>query len=144
VLLLELELELLLESEPGIGGGVFSGKGCSLSAEGCGASGAGVLGAIGWLGSPGNGNCSAAEGGVPVEEGVQGLSWVEAWFAAHGGSAGFCPRAAWPYAAAMNMEAASRGRIVERIAIVSRLLALDFDVGRRGFVIVSDRSTRSG
>lgn len=66
-----LELLELLESASE-GGGV--GNGCSVAAEGCGASGAEVSEA-GLVDPPGNGNCSATEGFlVSVDAGVQGFA----------------------------------------------------------------------
>ena len=72
---LELELELLLESSPGSLGGGCAGNGCWVAASdgvvvvGLGESGVAVEGPgesggfFGLLGSPGKGNCSAAEDG---------------------------------------------------------------------------------
>jgi len=88
---LELEL-LLLESSPGSLGGGCVGNGCWAAASdgvvvvfvvGLGESGGGVAGlgesggVFGLLGSPGNGNCSAAEDGffaAGVGGGGQGLA----------------------------------------------------------------------
>ena len=84
-----LELELLLESSPGSLGGGCVGNGCWAAASdgvvvlGLGESGGVVeeLGAsggfFGLLGSPGNGNCSAAEDGffaAGAAGGAQGLA----------------------------------------------------------------------
>ena len=76
--LLELLLEeLLLESPGSLGGGVV-GNGLSVAAgllDGTGAGASGEL--VGLAGSPGNGNCSAAEGlVVSAAGGVQGLAGV--------------------------------------------------------------------
>jgi hypothetical protein len=85
-----VELELLLESSPGSLGGGWVGNGCWAAASegavvlfvaGPGESGVVVEGdgasgeVFGLLGSPGNGNCSAAEDGFFVARagGVQGL-----------------------------------------------------------------------
>jgi len=69
-----LELLLLLESSPGSLGGGCVGNGCWAAASegvvvGLGESG----GFAGLAGSPGNGNCSAADGFFAAGAGGQGL-----------------------------------------------------------------------
>ena len=136
--LLELELELLLESSPGGLGGGCVGNGCWAAASegvvvlglaGLGESG-GVLeglgesgGFLGLLVSPGNGNCSAAEvgflaaGGQGLADGSGGLPVV--WFGAgQGAGVGFCVDV-WARQEAERSKATWSARVMGSIAIWS-------------------------
>jgi hypothetical protein len=128
--LLELELLLLESSLPGSLGGGCVGNGCWVAASG------GVVddlvagfgesgGVADLLGSPGNGNCSAADFGAGVG-GVQGLvAWPGVWFglwlgfwfelwlgAGHGAAGGFCAGGVCAREVAVRRKATCSARVI--------------------------------
>jgi hypothetical protein len=118
------ELELLLESSPGSLGADVVGNGCSSAAEEgvvveLGESGGGDAG---FVGAPGNGNCSAAEGFFVCGGGEHGAAGCGAfWPEAGHGADGFCAGAVCAWQAAETRNTASNARILEPIAIRFRV-----------------------
>ena len=117
--LLEL-LPLLGSASPGKGNCLFES---TFGMAGLGASGSVESGGLaGWLDSPGNGNCSAAEAGLlPLDGGGQFAVQAGLFLVADGLSAGFWVGAFWAAHAAVSVATVNRTRSVVLTAIMVSL-----------------------